>query len=319
MIKKDRFFFIFKIHLGQGGYFEGILWTSTKSTLHYYELNYKIWFSLIIFFHSGGRRRTCFVPGCRPPPGTSRFKFPRNKKKKKLWLSSLKIDETIEIGDSRVCSLHFTKSDFKPNLSTFSELPEISSARKFLLSSAIPSITVKETRSPSGTLKKLNHKRIITELLEMEEMEMSIVQEETTCSVQTQTDLTMEEIFDLESAKNSLKHAETKTNKKKMVSNFLVDQDIKDYDEFLEARDNSNDESDEDTNDNGSTNEVLHYISGFIANKLKSVHPNLVDSSQQISSKKWIKLKCRGNLVIPSRELFFDCNTPGERILYLSR
>ena len=86
----------------------------------------------------------------------------------------------------------------------------------------------------------------------MEEMEMSIVQEETTCSVQTQTDLTMEEIFDLESAKNSLKHAETKTNKKKMVSNFLVDQDIKDYDEFLEARDNSNDESDEDTNDNGS-------------------------------------------------------------------
>jgi len=105
----------------------------------------------------------------------------------------------------------------------------------------------------------------------MEEMEMSIVQEETTCSVQTQTDLTMEEIFDLESAKNSLKHAETKTNKKKMVPNFLVDQDIKDYDEFLEARDNSNDESDEDTNDNGSTNEVLHYISGFIANKLKSV------------------------------------------------
>jgi len=138
----------------------------------------------------------------------------------------------------------------------------------------------------------------------MEEMEMSIVQEETTCSVQTQTDLTMEEIFDLESAKNSLKHAETKTNKKKMVSNFLVDQDINDYDEFLEARDNSNDESDEDTNDNGSTNEFLHYISGFIANKLRSVHPNLVDSSQQMSSKKWIKLKCRGNLVIPSRELF---------------
>jgi len=83
-----------------------------------------------------------------------------------------------------------------------------------------------------------------------------------------------------------------------------TDQDIKDYDEFLEARENSNDESDEDTNGNGSTNEVLHYISGFIANKLKSVHPNLVDYSQQISSKKWIKLKCRGNLVIPSRELF---------------
>ena len=57
----------------------------------------------------------------------------------------------------------------------------------------------------------------------MEEMEMSIMQEETTSSVQTQTDLTMEDIFDLESAKNSLKQAETKTNKKKMVSNFLVE------------------------------------------------------------------------------------------------
>ena len=136
--KKRQIFFYFQNPFKSGGgYFEGILWTSTKSTLHYYELNYKIWFSLIIFFHSGGRRRTCFVPGCRPPPGTSRFKFPRNKKKKKLWLSSLKIDETIEIGDRRVCSLHFTKSDFKPNLSTFSELSEISSARKFILSSVI--------------------------------------------------------------------------------------------------------------------------------------------------------------------------------------
>jgi len=144
------------------------------------------------------------VPGCRPPPGTSRFKFPKNQKKQKLWLNSLKID-TNEIGDSRVCALHFAKSDFKPNLSTFLEIPEISSKRKFLLPSAIPSLTVKEPRSPSGTLKKLNHKCIIKDLLEMEEMEMSIMQEETTSSVQTQTDLTMEDIFDLESAKNSLR------------------------------------------------------------------------------------------------------------------
>ena len=57
----------------------------------------------------------------------------------------------------------------------------------------------------------------------MEEMEMSIVQEETTSFVQTQADLTMENIFDLESAKNSLKQAETKTNKKNMVLNFLVE------------------------------------------------------------------------------------------------
>ena len=162
------------------------------------------------------------MPGCRPPPGTSRFKFPKNQKKQKLWLNSLKID-TNEIGDSRVCALHFAKSDFKPNLSTFLEIPEISSKRKFLLPSAIPSLTVKEPRSPSGTLKKLNHKCIIKDLLEMEEMEMSIMQEETTSSVQTQTDLTMEDIFDLESAKNSLKQAQTKTNQKKMVSNFLVE------------------------------------------------------------------------------------------------
>ena len=128
--KKTRFFF--NPSRGGVGYFKGILWTSTKSTLHYYELNNIFWFSLIIFFHLGGRRRTCFVPGCRPPPGTSRFKFPKNKKKKKLLLNSLKIDETNEIGDSRVCSLHFTKSDLKPNCSISSaKLSEISPARKF--------------------------------------------------------------------------------------------------------------------------------------------------------------------------------------------
>ena len=91
------------------------------------------------------------MPGCRPPPGKSRFKFPKNKKKQELWLNSFKIDENNEIGDSRVCDLHFAKSDFKPNLRTFSKLPEISPARKFLLSSAIPSITVKEPRSPLST------------------------------------------------------------------------------------------------------------------------------------------------------------------------
>ena len=69
------------------------------------------------------------MPGCRPPPGTSRFKFPKNKKKKKLWLNSLKIDETNEIGDSRVCSLHF-----KPNLITSAKLSEFSPARNFFLS-----------------------------------------------------------------------------------------------------------------------------------------------------------------------------------------
>ena len=110
LCEKNDIFFYFKIH-------QGILWTSTKSTLHYYELNNIFWFSLIIFFHLRGRRKTCFVSGCRPPPGTSRFKFPKNKKKKKLWLNSLKIDETNEIGDSRVCSLHF-----KPNLSTSAKI-----------------------------------------------------------------------------------------------------------------------------------------------------------------------------------------------------
>ena len=50
-----------------------------------------------------------------------------------------------------MCALHFDKSDFIPNLSTFSKLPKISPARKFLLSSAIPSINVKEPRSPLST------------------------------------------------------------------------------------------------------------------------------------------------------------------------
>ena len=80
-----------------GGNFKGILWTYTKTTLHYYELNDIFWFSLIIVFHLGDRPRTCFVLGCRPPPGTSRFKFPNYKKKRKVWLNSLKIDETNEI------------------------------------------------------------------------------------------------------------------------------------------------------------------------------------------------------------------------------
>ena len=91
------------------------------------------------------------MPGCRPPLGTSRFKFPKNKKKQELWLKSLKIDDTNEIGDSRECALHFAKSGFQPNLRTFSKLSEISPARKFLLSSAIPSINVKEPRSPFST------------------------------------------------------------------------------------------------------------------------------------------------------------------------
>ena len=56
-------------------YFKGIIWTSTKLTIHYYELNEIFWFLLI--------RRTCFVPGYRQHPG-----------KKKVWLNSLKIDET---------------------------------------------------------------------------------------------------------------------------------------------------------------------------------------------------------------------------------
>ena len=77
------------------------------------------------------------MPGCRPPHGTSRFKFPKNKKKQELWLNSLKIDNTNEIGDSRVHALHFAQSDFQPNLNTtFSKLPKISPARKFFLSSA---------------------------------------------------------------------------------------------------------------------------------------------------------------------------------------
>ena len=67
------------------------------STLYYYEVNDIFGFSLIIFFQLEDRPITCIVPGCRPHPGTSRFKFPKNKKKKKAWLNSLKTDETNEI------------------------------------------------------------------------------------------------------------------------------------------------------------------------------------------------------------------------------
>ena len=59
----------------RGGYFKGKIWTSTKSTLHYYELNETFWFLLITFFHLGGRQ----------------------KKKEKVWLNSLKIDKTNKI------------------------------------------------------------------------------------------------------------------------------------------------------------------------------------------------------------------------------
>ena len=37
--KKRHIFFLFILNPSRGGYFKGILWTYTKSTLHYYELN----------------------------------------------------------------------------------------------------------------------------------------------------------------------------------------------------------------------------------------------------------------------------------------
>ena len=60
---------------GGGGtlnvYYEQVL---RQHTLHYYELKEFFWFLLILFFHLGGMRITCFVPGCSPHPGTSRLK-----------------------------------------------------------------------------------------------------------------------------------------------------------------------------------------------------------------------------------------------------
>ena len=37
--KKRHIFFLFILNPSRGGYFKGILWTYTMSTLHYYELN----------------------------------------------------------------------------------------------------------------------------------------------------------------------------------------------------------------------------------------------------------------------------------------
>ena len=102
-------------------------------------------------FSFRGQAKNLFYAWMPPPPGTSRFKFPKNKKKPEMQPNSLKIDDTNEIGESRECALHFAKSNFKPNLRTFSKLPEISSARKFPLSSAIPSTTVTEPKSPLST------------------------------------------------------------------------------------------------------------------------------------------------------------------------
>ena len=86
------------------------------------------------------------------------------------------------------------------------------------------------------------------------------------------------------------------------TGNTKIDEDIEDYEELMKDHEKSKNEDDEDTDDDDSTSEVLHYISGFIANKLKSKHPQLV--TQESSTKRWIDLKSRGHIVYPSSDLF---------------
>ena len=60
---------------------------------------------------------TCIIQSCSPRAGGSRFRFPANPKRKKLWLKALHLNqEYITVKDPRVCEKHFKPSDFKSNL-----------------------------------------------------------------------------------------------------------------------------------------------------------------------------------------------------------
>lgn len=134
-------------------------------------------------------------------------------------MNSLHIDHLEDRKDQRVCSLHFQETDFKPDI--MSQLG-MTPSKKQILSSAVPTLNALDTRAQSGALKKLNHKRIIQEILQKEE-EVEITTEVKFSTIQTQTDLTMADMIDMESAKKSLRQTETKATKKIKISNHLVE------------------------------------------------------------------------------------------------
>ncbi len=60
---------------------------------------------------------TYIIQSCNLRVGGSRFRFPANPKRKKLWLEALHLNqEYITVKDPRVCEKHFKPSDFKSNL-----------------------------------------------------------------------------------------------------------------------------------------------------------------------------------------------------------
>ena len=67
----------------------------------------------------------------------------------------------LTVKDPRVCEKHFKPSDFKRNFST---IPR----RKTLYETAVPSIQEEKTETSTNAIKKLNQRRLITELLEVE-------------------------------------------------------------------------------------------------------------------------------------------------------
>ena len=111
--------------------------------------------------------------------------------------------EFLTVKDPRVCEKNFKPCVFKSNFST---IPR----RKTLYATAVPSIQEQKPETSTKSIKKMNQRRLINELLEVEFCESVMVEPNemgtSSSDAQTQTDLSLENISDLENLVNSRKH-----------------------------------------------------------------------------------------------------------------
>lgn len=140
--------------------------------------------------------KKCCVPECNSPPDISYYAWPKERKQSIVWSSlvfkSVAMPKTKQI--LRVCGLHFARDDFANGLKA--ELMGFK-GRLVLKPTAVPSLLAK-SGSESGI--KEQQKKIVDKA-------MGIAPKY--CSVETQTDLTSEDMITL------LKRAETIDNSNK--------------------------------------------------------------------------------------------------------
>ena len=140
--------------------------------------------------------KKCCVPECNSPPDISYYAWPKERKQSIVWSSlvfkSITMPKTKQI--LRVCGLHFARDDFANGLKA--ELMGFK-GRLVLKPTAVPSLLAK-SGSESGI--KEQQKKIVDKAMGIAPKYRS---------VETQTDLTSEEMITL------LKRAETIDNSNK--------------------------------------------------------------------------------------------------------